>query len=311
MSSLLIRKAIFFEPSETITIIPVTSRTQRLLSNSFFEKLLNEELLNAKKNVSGIAADNIKHLYTQLKLDIRARQRLKNVRWYVKAKAIQELAIMDLQKDVSKIYRYTNNKNELLRMEAQIASVKLYGFEGLRFLDIVSFPISEWEQIKLLQELASVPLENFIGIEKWLLSENKSVVSFALKLARNYHRFELYDAICACLTDKNDDVRTQAIYSLGEIYTEQTSSLLINRFFKEDIYRQKAIIKVLQNIGTDEDIPALLCQLTCENIELKVMIAYALSKISTNGFNSLQQHVLADCYPLKDIINQIKGEIAA
>lgn len=312
MADLLIRKAIFFEEEEhdQAGSIPVTSRTIKLLKNPHFRKVLTHELVNAKKSVSGGSADNLIRLYLQLNLNYYALLSLKNDRWYIKAQVIQELSILGLKENLTKIYRYTNNANDLLRMEAQIAIVRLSGFEGLRFLDLVSYPVSEWQQIKLLHELSHVPAENFSGIEKWLKSENKTVVTFGLKLARIYHRFELHDVVCTCLPDADPQVRLHAINTLREIYNEETSGILISRILKEDVQHRMAIIQVLQNIATNEDIPVLLDQLGTENAALKQMVARSLSKISPEGYAGLQQHEHAQEYPLREIIAQIKSEFA-
>jgi hypothetical protein len=313
MADLLIRKAIFAEEEADGAEIhvPTTSRFKKLLKNQYFRKVLINELINAKNAVSGSSADNLTQLYRQLNLQEFALIQLKNDKWYVKAPVIQELSIMGIKEHLTKVYRYTNNANELLRMEAQVAIVRFSGFEGLRFLDLVSYPISEWQQIKLLHELDQIPAENFSGIEKWIRSPNKTVVSFALKLARIHHRFELHDTIITCLTDDDGPVRLQAIHSLGEIYTEETAAILIGRILKEAPRQQMAIFQVLQNIASNDDIPVLLDQLDSDNIALKQAVARALAKISTEGFSSLTLHAHAGTYPLNEIIGEIKTELVA
>jgi hypothetical protein len=215
---------------------------------------------------------------------------------------------MDMREYLTKIYRYTNNKNDFVRMEAQTAVVQFYGFEGLRFLDVVSYPISDWQQIKLLEQLSHVPPAN-ISIDNWLKSSNATVVVFALKLARNYHRFELHDLIVLCLEHDNAQIRLQAIYCLGEMYTEDTSKHLISRFWNESFKHQLAIVKVLQKIGTEEDIPFLLSLLEYDNTELKINTARALANIGQAGLDYLESCYHADDYPLNEIIVQIKGEV--
>lgn len=310
IADLLIRKAIFFEEQEgTQTDIHLTSRAGNLLKNKRFRKVLTDEMINARKNVSGSSADNLKKLYLQLNLHHFALSRLNNGKWYIKAQIIQELSIMDLKEHLTKIYRFINDSNDLLRMEAQIAVVRLYGFKGLRFLDLVTYPLSEWQQIKLLHELTNVSTENFSGIEKWLKSANKSVVVFALKLTRIYHRFELHDAVAVCLADHSDEVRYQAIISLGEIYNHETSGILIGRLLKEAPREQKAILQVLQNLATTDDILVLLDQLNDENASVKFLAAKTLSKIGPEGYESLVQHPQAQQHPLSGIIKQISSEM--
>ena len=71
ISDLLIRKAVFYddEESEGDSTIPVATRAENLINNKHFRKLLANEIMSAKRSITGISADNLKHLYVQLGLD--------------------------------------------------------------------------------------------------------------------------------------------------------------------------------------------------------------------------------------------------
>jgi hypothetical protein len=217
---------------------------------------------------------------------------------------------MEVNEFLTILYPYTNNHNELVRMEAQTAIVQFYGFEGLKFLDIITYPISEWQQIKLLQQLSHVPPVD-ISIDNWLKSTNNSVVVFALKLARNYHRFELHDLIISCLDHIDPEVRLQAMHYLCEIYTDETSDHLISRFLKESFKQRLAMIKGMQNLGTEKDTLFLLSLLDDDSNEMKLYAARALAHMGKNGLLSLEAYVKTASYPLNEILMQIKGELAA
>ena len=94
---------------------------------------------------------------------------------------------MEQRKQVARIYRLTNAPNEILRMEAQAAIVQLYGFEGLRFLDILVRPLSEWQQIHLLRLLSRTPGTPSGKLREWLRSSNPTVRDFARKLTAEHH----------------------------------------------------------------------------------------------------------------------------
>ncbi len=310
MADLLIRSVILNEDEpEKAGAVPLTIRVQNLLENPEFKAKLSKQILAAKKNISGASALHLQHLYEQLHLHKFAAKQLNSKHWHLKAKAIQELGIMGQKKYLNKIYRHTNSKNELVRMEAQTAIVKLFGFEGLRFLDVISTQITDWQQIKLLQELAQLPPIFFSGIENWLESANESVVIFALKLAKNYHRFELYPQIVNCLDHPIPRVRSEAILALEKIYTADTSSLLLERFPQEDLKNQKLIIKVVQQIGYEADVDLLISYLNTEDVELKRMIVRNIAHISTEGITKLRNTDLANEGPMPLIIKQIEGEM--
>lgn len=308
----LVRDTIFNESDDVDSVkFPISHRTEVLLKDARFRKILTKELLLAKKNMSGTAGIFLQKLYLQLQLDRYALQNMSSNKWHLKAKAIQDIGIMGLNEHLSKIYRHTNNRNELIRMEAQIAVIKLTGFEGLRFLDVVSYQITDWQKIKLLNELKLLPANNFSGIENWLLSKNESVIIFALKLVKNFHRFELYQQVEACLDHLSVHIRCQAILALEKIYIEGTSKMLLDRYTSEVLQNQMAIIKTVQQIGGEEDISILISFLANEEPEQKRAIVRTIANISESGLSQLLLLPEAKVAPLSLILKQIEGEISA
>jgi hypothetical protein len=310
VSGLHIRRTVFYDGEiDPETGIPLTGRLKRMIVKKIFRRLFTEELISAKKNINGAAAINLKHLYHQLTLESYALKKLSRDHWHIKAKAIQELTLMDMRELKDDLFAYTNDRNELVRMEAQVAMVQFNGFEGLRFLDTISYSISEWQQIKLLQKLSNLPPVQ-IEIDGWLKSSNASVVVFALKLARNYHRFELHDIIITCLDHTDPQIRLQAIHCLGIIYTDETSVHLISRFWREGLPHQLAMIAALQNIGSEKDNTFLGTLLNNDNYEIKLNAARALASSGLKGLAILNDHGASDVL-LSNIITQVRGEIAA
>lgn len=311
IADLLVRKAIFFERDETNihSTVPLTHRAERLIINRRFRSHLTKKIISAARSLSGQSADNLKLLYLQLGLDKFALSMIGSSKWHKKAQGIQQLGVMGLKSHLTTIYRYTNHKNESIRIEAQLSVLKLYGFEGLRFLDVVSYRISEWQQILLLKELSLQSHSNLTGIEKWLQSENSSVVIFALKLARNYHHFELYDAIKECLKHPAEEVRVQAIYALTEVYTESTSALLTSLLPHETINIQLTLAKAIMKIGDSNDLEGLLRFFdNISNFSLKFAVARTIAHLE-GGIQALQGHPEADNYPVNEMMAQIYSEI--
>ncbi|TBO44428.1 HEAT repeat domain-containing protein [Pedobacter kyonggii] len=311
MIDLLLRKAIFFHEDNAgqLASIPVTRRLKANLRNKRFCKQFVKKIIAAKRNMSGRHGENLRHLYIQLGLDKKALRLLESRKWHVRAYAIQQIGTMGLKEQLTRIYRYTNNKNDLVRIEAQIAVLNLFGFEGLRFLDIISYQMTEWQQIRLLKELSTVPQAELTGIDKWLTSGNPSVVIFALKLVRNYHRYELYENTVSCLDHGDASVRKQAISTLTEIYTESTSEELLSRFDSETYKNQIAIMNAIAVIGGVQNVSTLLGYLGAEKHEMKFAVARALVNGSAIGLECLINDSRSTTYPLRDMIPQLKSEI--
>lgn len=314
-----IRNAIFFEDgqpepgimsvkTEGADLIHMPERLHKLLPNRHFRKLITSHLLSARENMSGGAAKNVRQIFYQLKLNNWTERMLRSNSWHIKAAGIQQVGIMGMPEYREKIMKLVNNKRRLIRVEAQNTLLKLSGFEGLRFLDNATYPISEWQQIRILEELSQLPSENFTGINKWLKSQNDTVVIFALKLTKVYHRFELYDEVLSCLTHGNAEVRRQAILAIAELQTAETASAVVSHFILEDERNKLTIISTLARIGTVEEIPFLTSLLNSENTKIIHAAGLSLAAIGSEGLAMLESHPSAGIYPLNRIIKQIKSE---
>lgn len=313
ISDTLIRNAIFLEEDEDLISgeaegLHIPGRLKKLLPNPDFRKIITVELLAAKQNMSGTASTNLKKLFSQLKLDDQALMMLNSNSWHIKAAGIQQLGIMDMHDHSEKIAQLVNHKRRLIRVEAQNTLIKFFGFEGLRFLDEAAYPISEWQQIRILKELSQMPSENFTGIDKWLKSANDSVIIFALKLAKVYYRFELYQEVVDCLRHRNPDVRYQAILACAGLQTENTADLLIDCFLAETERNKITIIHILGDAGSPSEFAFLLSLLENEPNKLIIAAAHSLASLGDEGMNALRSHRKSHNYPLLHIIRQIESE---
>lgn len=230
---------------------------KKYLNNSRSKQVLTHALVRLHKSVSGTAAANLQWLYLQLNLHSVAVQRLASAQWHHKAAAIQELAEMKQQQFITKIYRETNHRNYHIRTEAQLAVVKLTGFDGLRFLNVVSHPISEWQQLCLLQHLMQDGVVQENKICKWLQSSNHTVVVFALRLVGQYSVYALHQQVCVCLLHSSLAVRLQALAALQAIALDETGPLLQEHFSRATRAEQLIILNMLQQTGTTGQISFL------------------------------------------------------
>lgn len=317
---ILIRKAIFMEEEEITGTMPVDENSTfihippkmlRLLKKRKNRQVMLEDILQIKKDLSGVSADNLRRLYEQLGLQADSYHKLKSLHWHIKAKGIRELSTMDQKAFRDDIYTYTNDRNEFVRMEAQTAIVYFDGFEGLRFLNEITYPLSEWQQICLLELLHKMKIKDFEGVERWLRSSNDSIILFALRLVHTYTRFELHNEVVQCLRHANEKVRRLAIHCLAEIYDESTPCLLIKKYASETKKNKQAILRSLQKIRAEEAVQFLSEELKNEDDELKFMAARALVASTPNGWSILENHPEAGHFPLEAIIRHLKAEDTA
>lgn len=306
----IISQAIFFT-GEGDDRVDINYKIEMLLQKPGFRDCLVNELIQAKKNLSGASTDNLKKLYKILELDKDSLKKLDNVKSHKKAKGIQELAIMEQEKYLKRIFRLTNNKNEMVRNEAQCALVGFYGFLGLRFLNVTTYPISQWQQIQLLNKLNDVTPANFDAIKKWLRSSNESVIVFSLKLAVHYNCTTVYNDVIYCLKSNVLTVKLNALEYLNKMPQENAAQQIIESYsFENKIYRL-AIINVLENIGNELQVPFLLNVLNDTDNDIKAAAAKTLSSLHPAGTAFLQTQTFAGKNPWKAIFLQLKNERAA
>jgi len=88
---------------------------------------------------------------------------------------------MDITEANDKISKSLKSKNDILRMEAQLALIRLNEDDPFGFLDHLTHHFTLWEQLNVYEliTLHNLPIPEF---SRWTTSNNKSVVIFALRM---------------------------------------------------------------------------------------------------------------------------------
>ena len=281
------------------------------LADPFARHTLIRELAATVRNMSGQAAANICWFYEKTGLYQDTLEKLKSRQWHLKARAIQQLSHLQQRRAITRIYRLTNDPHELVRNEARIAVVKLTGFEGLRSLDVITYPITEWQQISLLHELEQHRQLSFPAMERLLQSANSSVVEFMLRLVATYQLYDRQPEVLECLSSHVTSVRKNALAALKEIGDEKAATLLTTHFDKEEPALQITVLDVIRQIGSTDQIPFLLRALEHPDYAVNAAAARALLALQPKGFDLLEQHVIAQRSPWNQLLPQLKQETGA
>jgi len=283
----------------------------RLLKKRFARHFVIDELVNNKKNLSGLAGQNIIALYERLDLKQDSLKKMRSSYWHIKARGIQELYLMDQQDMLTAIYKNTNSDNEEIRNEAQTGIIHLTGFDGLRFLNVVSYPITEWQQLKLLEQLRLSPVSDTLAdeIPVWLQSANNSVCIFALKLADEYQQYTIHDAVASCIIHPDKQVRNQAIKTLVRMAHDDTPALLIAHFDAESYSNKLTILDGLKDIATQEQASFLsdILEISQDNV-IRIRAARALAHAGPKGMDQLKIKAYMQPEPFARIYQHIKAE---
>lgn len=280
-SDLIAETAICDSPEEvTQTAEQFAGANSKLLANTFARKILIRELVKTKDSISGKSAENLRLLFEKLELDKDTFTRFQSGQWHRKASAIQRLAEMQQTKYLLKIYRETNSRNPFVRTEAQIAVVKLIGFKGLRFLSIISHPVSQWQQLSLISHLQEGEIKEE-KLKEWLCVKNETVVEFALRLIEIYKCYDLHNEVADCLQHASPVVRMQALQALKEIGSDTTTGVLLQHFQIASRQEQLTLLRMLPETGAGNSaLPLLTSLLKSEDEAIRFRAVQAIQKIS-------------------------------
>ncbi len=230
---------------------------REMLKDSLNRKVITEVLMDLKSDVGGDARQRVFQLYQDLGLQRDAYEKLESWRWEKISRGILELTEMQVDEAYGFIKKHVNNRRSIIRKQAQLATVTLKE-EGISyFLDTNRYPISEWQQIKLLEILQQrsdyVPPK----FSAWLTSENRDVVLFSLRLIRHYRQSDAEPAINSLLNHRKRAIRMAAVECIREFQFDSSRSPLKILFSRAGEALKLLILDTLAHIGTPEDIPFL------------------------------------------------------
>jgi len=227
------------------------------LRNSSFRKILSEILFDLQKDVSGTTEERLFKLYKELDLDQDSFAKLKSWRWEVVSQGILELTQMQVKESYQLIIKFINDKRSTIRKQAEIATIKLRN-EGIDYiLDSTTYAISEWQQLKMIEALGGLKDYKPPKFKSWLISENKDVVLFALRLIKHFNQNEAASSIIQLVKHKNDQIKLAAIQCIKDFNFIEAKSTLRSIFSECNDEVKIQILGAIAIFGEESDIPFL------------------------------------------------------
>lgn len=259
----------------------------RIGSNRYRRQVLIDQMKDVAINLKGDSWEKLRKLYLELGLDKDSVRRVYSRRWHVKIKGFRELAFMNIKEANDEIMRCLNSHNEILRMEAQIALVRLSDDNPFEFLDHLKRPFSLWEQISLHELLVqhSIPVPLF---SRWIDSPNYTVVMFALRMIREFKQKETEEDLKRALSHPADEVRKLAIQVAGDLKMESTRELM-KRMYKNEAYNNS--LEILRSLGKMPHVSFLnFLKLVLDkedDVQLQIEATKAIENIGEEGVKAL------------------------
>ena len=258
-----------------------------IASNNYSRQVLIDQMIDVSVNLKGEESNKLFGLYKQLGLDRDSLARARDFRWHKKIKGFRELAFMNIKDANDSIIKALNSSNEILRMEAQIALVRLSNDDHFEFLTRLKRPFSLWEQITLHDLIIqhNIPVPSF---KKWLTSANDSVVMFSLRMIREFKQTDAEEDIKSTLLHKSPGVRLMAVQVAGDLELSSTLELL-KRMYKTQDY--KICLEIVKSMGKMPDSSMLgFLKLVLDkedDVQLQIEATKSIERMGEEGVKAL------------------------
>jgi hypothetical protein len=308
-----ILQEIVFTDQDPSEFKDAVKKINRIIDSTLYRRsnmnILNELLIYYHRNLGGEAFARLENLYREVGLKQMALENLRTGEWHIRAKAINDLSTMRMGETLFEILQYTDADNVHVRNESQYAAVKLGGKKAMNFLDDLETPMSDWQQIRLLDQSLKFEYELIDSIGTWLNSKNDTVVIFALILMRHLNQYHERDELRKLLYHKNEKVQEKAIETAIELaYDDSLENLYEVYELTKNIRVKSRALKAMGELGGSKEAGFLREVLVSEKeYELvleaarslkrmgrhDVLRGYRENELSENGEN-IVKHVLDD-----------------
>lgn len=277
---------------DSLTEVP--EKINKIAGNSFKRVILMEEMKDLIINLSGDAAEKLRELYYKLNLDVDSRLKALSSKWHIKIKGFRELAFMNVKDANDEIINCLHSNNSILRMEAQLALVRLDDSDRFSFLDHLQRPFTKWEQLNVHEIIVSHNLEA-PQFERWLDSDNQTIVLFSLRMIKVFKQKKSWDKIVPLLDNDNPEIRRTAIYVLGELKIKESVLPLKHHYKYETYENQLQIVAALDKIADESALKFLVMVIDKEDdVQLQIEAAKALRDMGDRGKSALEKLMHSD-----------------
>lgn len=293
----------FLFSSENANKVPADIK--KIASSIFNRKILIDQMIDLSINLSGETKDRLRNLFFALKLEKDSIRKVYHRKWHVKVKGFHELAFMDIIEANEQIIRCLHSKNDIIRMEAQLAMVRLSHGDSFSFLDHLQKPFTLWEQLTVYETIMfhNLPIPNF---DRWLYSKNKTVVQFALRMIDIFKQRETYPNLFWMLVNEDTEIRWLTIRTIGNLKIKDAIPHL-KRLYKTETYQNcLAIIQALAKMPDEIVLNFLRLVIDKEeDVQLQIEAAIAINNMGEVGRNTLQKLMDSDYKNYQIIIKHV------
>jgi HEAT repeat protein len=280
---LLLMNYLFDEEQQELAFLELNE----VADNRINRQVLIDQMIDLSVNLKGEIKEDIQKLYLRLGLKRDSLEKAYSRKWHQNVKGFRELAFMNIPDANEQIIKSLNASNEILRMEAQIAMVRLSDGNPYEFLHMLKKPLSLWEQVTMheLQIQHNLVVPDF---KQWLSSENISVVMFALEMVSWYKQRGVGKELIELFEHENEQVRNIAFKVCGEIGLKMVFPALVHRY-PEEIFKNKLeILHAFVKMPDEKYLNFLKSVLDTEDdVQLQIEATKAMENTGEPGISML------------------------
>ena len=277
------------------------------ICNSRFKKaVLINQIIDVALMLPKEQMGALREFYLSLGLLKETERKLHSRKWHNKIKAMKELSHLEIKTHNATVLKYVNAKNDTVRMEAQIAMVRLSDDENpLMFLEHLDHEFSTWEQITLHELMLEANIEP-PDFSKWLISDNHDVGMFCLRMTREYNQVGDVNNIRNMLYHPNENVTRFAIEVVGDLKLSALSTDLKKIYKDEPYYNKLEVVKSLGKMGNPKTIQFLQHVVDGEeDTQLQIEGVKAIRNCDDVGVIALQKMLDSDYRDYKILIKHV------
>jgi hypothetical protein len=283
---------------------------KEISKGNYKKQLLINQFCDLNINLSDLNSKRLEDLYYKLKLHKKTYAKVHSLKWHKKIKGFKELYSMDMTEKNHILHKYINSRNDLVRMEAQIALVDLSkedpNVDAFDFLHKLDIPFSLWEQITLYNLLISRNID-VPDFTEWLFSINDTVVMFCLRMIREYKQINACKEVQKLVYHENTDVKKLAIQVLGDLKYDESVKRLKHIYKNENFENRIEIIKAIGKMKNPKYIQFLQMVIDKEDsANLQIEATRAIRETGREGNKALNKMLSSDYKDYNIIIKHIK-----
>lgn len=259
----------------------------KVAHNPMSRQVLIDQMIDLSVNLKGEIREMIQKLYLRLGLKRDSLRKAHSHKWHENVKGFRELAFMNIRDANEKIKESLNSNNEILRMEAQIAMVRLAEENPYQFLDYMEKPLSLWEQVTLHEMLIQHGLK-VPAFKQWFQSENTTVLIYALEMISWFKQKGASKEIASLFDHEDEQVRETAYRVCGDITLHSSLPAMIRKYPEETLKNKLEILHAFAKTPHEKYLKFLKEVLDSEeDVQLQIEATKAMENTGEPGISML------------------------